>query len=188
MNPYRDITEVKKAKLTPAQESIYKAFIEMYNTIDCRDISVTALCKKANVARTTFYMFYGSIDDLLAEMEDGLVFDMLKVRGDQFQLSKYSENVLEYTKANFEMLHAFLIKQPNLRLMDKMKKAVKYHNWDATYITSKQREDGLVLEMIAAMTVAGYQYSLEHLDKPNIKNMSRMIGAVLSSLDDDEAK
>ncbi len=55
------------------------ALIEMLKDKDIYHISIRELCEKADVNRTTFYKYYGSQFDLLADMENDLLMFMTQV-------------------------------------------------------------------------------------------------------------
>lgn len=50
-----------------------EAFMEMFKTIPIDKIHVRALCEKAGINRSTFYKYYSSPSDLLAEMENEML-------------------------------------------------------------------------------------------------------------------
>ena len=193
MNPYTDILRLKKQQLTPAQEAITHAFLELYKVKTFSAINVTELCNKAHVARTTFYASYSNTDALLAEIEDALIVDLLKVNKNFHHMKDlekesecYSKNAIRFMRANYEPLYALLIVQPDVRLIDKWKQAVKYHFWDSVSDRVKQMNVDLVLEMIASMAVGGYTYMLktgkasEYASMPD--NMQEVSQAIYSAL------
>lgn len=56
-----------------SQKRIARAFIEMMQTSEVSDISVTKLCKLANVNRTTFYACYEDVYDLSRQILNSLI-------------------------------------------------------------------------------------------------------------------
>lgn len=58
---------MKKARMDSllSQESIMDATIQLFSSDRFQDITVTDICKKAGVARVTFYKYYHSVDDVL---------------------------------------------------------------------------------------------------------------------------
>ena len=52
---------------TPTRDKIKKAMIELMSEKDISQISVSELCQKASVNRTTFYNNYSCITDVLKE-------------------------------------------------------------------------------------------------------------------------
>lgn len=56
----------RRAFLT--REGIKDAFLALVSEMGYRKINVTALCKKANIARATFYLHYDFLDEVLEEI------------------------------------------------------------------------------------------------------------------------
>ena len=79
------------------------ALIEMLKTRDIYHISIRELCEKADVNRTTFYKYYGSQFDLLADMEkDILDFVSKSVAHNKDDLEKTLSAVCRYLEENIE--------------------------------------------------------------------------------------
>lgn len=51
------------------QECIKNAFIDLCEEEPLQNISVSKICKRADVSRSTFYRFYSNVDDLMKSME-----------------------------------------------------------------------------------------------------------------------
>lgn len=47
--------------------------VELMETTDIPEITVTAVCKRLNLSRTTFYRYYTSVDEVVKEMGDDLL-------------------------------------------------------------------------------------------------------------------
>ena len=60
-------------RITLTKQLLKNALIELLKEKDIYRISIRELCERANVNRSTFYKYYGSQFDLLAEMEDHMV-------------------------------------------------------------------------------------------------------------------
>ena len=56
-----------------------KAFLELLEQKDFAFITVKEICKKAEVNRSTFYLHYETIDDLLSESMDLIIPFMMDV-------------------------------------------------------------------------------------------------------------
>lgn len=52
------------------KDMIKDALLELLQNISYEKITVTALCKQAEITRATFYLHYGNIDDVLNELLD----------------------------------------------------------------------------------------------------------------------
>ena len=190
MNPYSSILHLKKAKLTPAQESLTAAFLQLCRTKAFSAISVTELCVKAHVARTTFYASYSNTDTLLAEIEDSLIVDLLKVNrrfhriGNVEQESTdYLNNVMTFVREHEATLTVLLVEQPDIRLIDKWKQAAKFHFWEFVSAQPGHRDIELGLEIIASMAVGAYTHLLKTKEAPgSIEEITQMLISALSAL------
>lgn len=189
MNPYSEISNTCRKQVSPACEAIQAAFLQLYKKKDIMRISVKELCEKAHTSRTSFYTNYNNTDELLAEIEDGLIYDLLKVNDRSKESgnldedsSRYMGNMLEFVVNHHTALTILLVEQPDIRLFNKWKKAVKFHFWD--YVKD-EAEIGreLVLEMIASMSIGAYTYLLKHPDTFDSAKVYRMLNAALRSLE-----
>lgn len=190
MNPYSDILKLKKSRDTSAQTAMKTAFLELYNEKPLYAISVKGLCEKAHVARTTFYAYYDTIDTLLAELEDALIVDLLKVNDRQLktdnletQNTRFTNNLATFVNSHRSALIALLITQPNPRFISKWKTAVKLHFWDILYSRNDDINSGLILEMIASMAIGAYEYILKEKSMLSQKEINQMIMKALQSLE-----
>lgn len=61
------------------KESIRCAFKELYRENHSNKISVSSICKAANINRGTFYYYYNDIYDLMSEMENDLIDGLKKI-------------------------------------------------------------------------------------------------------------
>ena len=77
-NPYKD-HELVILPQTDAQKALQNGLIELMKNKDINNISVKELCSNSNVARSTFYAYYNTLNDLLDEIEDRLVANISKL-------------------------------------------------------------------------------------------------------------
>ena len=77
-------------------------FLEMLREIDIYHISIRELCQKADVNRTTFYKYYGSQFDLLADMEKDMLDFLSNV------ITKHAENPVRIIEAACEYMESHL--------------------------------------------------------------------------------
>lgn len=83
-------------------ESIRKSFEELICEKDYEKITVRELCDRAMINKKTFYNYYPSIDDLLAEMQMQFSSEYIKrVQGFRYpeELDKVNENSLFILKS-----------------------------------------------------------------------------------------
>lgn len=81
-----------------AKEKIEKAFIELIQTKEITEISITNLVKKANVNRSTFYVNYLDIYDLADKIKEKMYQDLLELYKDESIKKKHSYNYLKLFK------------------------------------------------------------------------------------------
>ena len=81
-------------------------------------------------------------------------------------------------------LQVLLIDQPDLRLIEKWKLAVKYHFWEVLYSDKRNfNNSGLILEIIASMAVGAYAYVLMHPSEITQKEITKHIIVALHALE-----
>jgi len=66
-----------------------QALITLLEYKDVKDITVSEICKKANVNRTTFYLHYDNIFDLFQELSSELFKEYLNGFGKQIPIENY---------------------------------------------------------------------------------------------------
>lgn len=74
-----------------SQEKIEKIFVELIQEKNLNEISVTDICKKANVNRSTFYANYLDIYDLANKIKEKLEQDVNELYQDE-QIKQYNSN------------------------------------------------------------------------------------------------
>ena len=60
-------------RVTMTRRMLKEALTEMLRETDIYHVSIRELCQRADINRTTFYKYYGSQFDLLADMENDLL-------------------------------------------------------------------------------------------------------------------
>lgn len=176
MNPYSGITEIRKSELSDSQRKLQEAYLKLAKERPYMDIPVKKLCERAGVARTTFYASYRNTDELLEEIEDSLIFDLLKVNDqmkDHASLADsggdlFYSNMREFVARNQDELRILLVDRPDARLTEKWKTAVKYHFWEVLPESSGERND-FVLEIIASLAVSIYTYLIKNPEQAQLE-------------------
>ena len=194
-NPYLDITSVKVSKPSRAQQALRESYLSICKTKDFAAVTVTELCKKAGVTRTTFYAAYPNTDALLCEIEDDLIAQLLVVNDPLHdakqqkndipeqpakESSLFVHNVMRFVEAQAEPLRTLLVIRSDSRLIDKWKRAVKYHFWES--IGNNTQLGDFTLEIIAVIAIGGYTYLLEHPQSFDVKEMTHMLDEAMKQL------
>jgi len=81
-----------------SQEKIKKVFIDLIQTKEINEISVSDICKKANLNRSTFYSNYLDIYDLADKIRDNLFQDVLALYPNETKTKKHSYDFLKLFK------------------------------------------------------------------------------------------
>lgn len=190
MNPYHSKLIVAMKPHSVTQIAIQNAFISLYAEKNVHRITVKELCIAAPVARTTFYTYYQNIDELLAEIEDTLVANitetcrhfMSEPCSDEHGLS-FFEDTLQYIQENNETFYALMIKQPDIRFIEKWKNAIKYHFWERLFHEREGVNEGLILEIIASETIGAFTYWLKYPNDVDSTKIKKIILAQLRTLE-----
>lgn len=145
------------------------------------------------VARTTFYAYYRNVDDVLVEVEDGLLAGLAEVTErvssgnlPAMNFETFLEETLAYIRANWGYFHVLLVGQPDTRFVARWKDAVKANfarrcpevrmcgNWD------------LIAEMAASAVVGAYTWWMEHPEVTGTEEarhqVERALDAMVASL------
>lgn len=121
-------------------EKIEKAFVELLQTRDIKDITVSDICKITGLNRSTFYANYLDIYDLADKLRDKLEHDFSQIFLEDRQNKEHTgalkmfthikENQLfykTYFKLGYDEKHQIMIYDTNRAEQDFNNKNIKYH-------------------------------------------------------------
>ena len=91
-----NISNNKRKKTS--QEKIEKIFVELIQYKEINEITVSDICKKANLNRTTFYSNYIDIYDLADKIKENLSNEVLNVYSDEAIKKEHSYDFLKLFK------------------------------------------------------------------------------------------
>ena len=94
---------VNNKRKKTSQEKLEKVFLELIQTKNISDISVTDICKKANLNRTTFYSNYIDIYDLADKIREKLEKEVACLYVDEYTIELSDSSFLklfEHIKEN----------------------------------------------------------------------------------------
>ena len=136
------------------REAIRTEFMRMYARERMDRITVKALCAAAPVARTTFYAHYRNVDDVLREVEDGLLAGLAEVTervsgGDLtcMDFPVFLDETLAFVDRNRADFHALLVAQPDMRFVSRWKDAMKANMTRRYPMVSARTHWDLITEM-----------------------------------------
>ncbi|MDY4762083.1 TetR/AcrR family transcriptional regulator [Streptococcus thoraltensis] len=178
---------MKKDELTETQKDIQQAFITLWETIPADKIRVKGVCEATPIARSTFYTYYDSIEELKADIEERTIQDLVAINRKLFRRPiqqvtdiLFVETTLAYVAAHHHIFHAFLVAQTNLAFTELWKRAIK-EQFTLLFRDNGMRKDDFLLEIFAASVIAAISYQLK---KPEMsldsKDISQLIFKILS--------
>ncbi|MCY7190914.1 TetR/AcrR family transcriptional regulator [Streptococcus gallolyticus] len=171
------------------KENIQQTFVRQYAQKDYAMMTIKDLCAAVPIARTTFYTYYDNLDDLKTEIEDNLIMGLLNVvneiaDGDieKMIFAEFLDATQCYIQAHWDTFDTFLIRQPNLRFIDKWKAAIK-QNFKKRYPDKISLPNyDLIAEMLASATISAYSYWMQNPSKVNTEEMKKLITQALESI------
>lgn len=78
-----------------SQEKIEKVFINLLQTKDIKDITVSDICKESKLNRSTFYANYIDIYDLIDKLKTRMINEFFNIYIDECREKKHSYNFLK---------------------------------------------------------------------------------------------
>ena len=152
-------------------------------------ITVKGLCAAVPVARTTFYAHYGNVDNVLHEVEEGLLAGLDEVTervsgGDlpSMDFSRFLGETFAFIRTNWSDFRALLIVQPDARFVARWKDAVKA-NFARRYPEARMRQNwDLLAEMAASATIGAYAWWMEHPDAEGMEDAKRLVERALAAV------
>lgn len=90
-------------RITMTKRMLKEALTDMLRETDIYHVSIRELCQRADVNRTTFYKYYGSQFDLLADMENDLLGFLSKtITEHATDPNRIIESACEYMESHLE--------------------------------------------------------------------------------------
>lgn len=91
-----NMNKANNAKNQKSKDLIRKAYLNLViSRNDISSITVSDVCKKAGINRTTFYAHYMDIDDLVDSIYDWMMNEFLNVFTDEIESEKHSFDFLK---------------------------------------------------------------------------------------------
>lgn len=168
---------------------IKKQFMKEYSKKKLSLITIKDICIKTPVARTTFYSYFSSLNELLEEIEDDILNGLIGVtekvsKGKLYDMDFkiYMDEIEKYIIENKSYIKTFLVTQPNFGFINKWKETIKT-NFRKRYpskISAKNYE--AISEIIASSIINMYTYWMENINKISTKEMKLLINKMLDAL------
>lgn len=189
-NPYSSINELKVGKITDAQYALFDGLIQLWRRKPIYKISVKELIQVSNVARSTFYVYYQNIDELIEDVENYYIIQLThlnehlmdqKINSEEYL--SYYQDTIDYVQEHKDIFYAFLIANVNNRFIKKWKDAIKYHLFEREYGLYNTHNCSLILEIVAAQVIAAYTFYLTNPDEVNLKSLDKVVSQTLKSIE-----
>ena len=113
-----------------SQEKIEKVFVQLLQTKEINEISISDICKLAKVNRSTFYANYIDIYDLVEKLHSRMINDFFNIYIDEVKSQKHSYDFLKLFKH---------IKNNQLFYKTYFNLGIDYM-WDSTYNINDEME------------------------------------------------
>ena len=175
-----EIPENRRVRMT--RRLMKDAMLELLEQMELSDISVTALCGKADVHRSTFYKYYTDPADLFREMEQDFV-DQIPLppqtldQKSEKQLLSATTAFFDYVKENKRTFRVFFSESVesgfSSRLVDRL---------CSSYITLIKSGDEKVDEFIRVYIASGTVGMLREWVTSDFSVSSRQIAEMMYSL------
>lgn len=176
-------------RVVKTKNAIFEAFKQLVQQKDMADISISELTQKANITRSTFYMYYDTVGDVRADIENEIVAridkimseaDLLNSMKDPYPLfSALAREITEQDRDNRYILSS----NNSGQLLDKI--SDRFVTVYVHFIT--EANDGTDIgkaRYIAAFIVAGmtecFKIWFNHKSSITLEELCKNIAAVVS--------
>ena len=117
---YKEKIMDRNQKFIKTKNKIEKAFIELIDEKGFEQVSVSDICDRASLNRTTFYTHYFNINDLLEKLENEKMMELTNRFTDK-ELNNNFEKIraaLSFVKENKSFYKIYFRMTPNLNILD----------------------------------------------------------------------
>ena len=138
------MAENRRVRMTKAM--MKDALLELLEERPLEKISVTDVCRGADVNRSTFYAYYGDLGQLLTEIEDDVLAQLpcapasLALDADQRFLAA-SEEFFRYVQSHQRLFRGLILQRDSSRFSQRLLRSVM-----ETYRITAQRESDPLLD------------------------------------------
>lgn len=134
-------------RVIKTKNAIFDAFKQLVQEKDMSDITISELTQKANITRSTFYMYYDTVGDVRTDIENGIIARIDKIMSEA--------DMVEVVQSPYALLST---------LADEIAKQDQNNRYILSSSTS-----GQLLDKINERIVAAYMHRLsETTDKKNL--------------------
>lgn len=201
LNPYADAVPRNVPRRTSARAAIEDALVAWMIQTGGRpsELTVSALCARAFVARSTFYANYTDVDSVLENVELQLLNELAQAgrpmetrRGDGESVWDAYNNFVQVLRTHDELFRLCIVQTPDLRFLERWKRLLQYHFWERLFGDGSMRAHdrpstvnrALVLEMIAAAFMAGVRLWLIDPQQVGTPELRELILRLIHDIDE----
>ena len=91
---------MESLRIRLTKQMIQNGLLEMLEKEMIEKISITELCQRAQVNRTTFYKYYGSQYDVIEDIIDNLFQELVEIGKDYNTSNLFQNEILKYLEKN----------------------------------------------------------------------------------------
>lgn len=163
---------------------IRESLIELLQTNDIHQITVTNICNKADINRGTFYSYYKDAFDLLQSIEDEL-FDQILRYLNETPAKDYTDSllikVLELIAENKDLCKILLCKQRDGRIIDRILYIASKANLEPLFDKSSEFDE-LHFNYLIRYSVGGILSIIQVWLENNLKESPREIVKIINNI------
>lgn len=158
--------------------------------------AVTELCAAAHIARSTFYLHFSNVADVLHAVAYSLLDELMRLNAPLMRRDDATNEGFPTATISFMLEHeaefrVLLIAHPCRPFIELWKSGIKYHCWqrmhDGMASTSTVRfltaNHDMLLEMVACEMVGGTRYALRNASHVYQNDLQVLFDIALSQLD-----
>lgn len=163
---------------------IKESLIELLQTNDIHQITVTNICNKADINRGTFYSYYKDAFDLLQSIEDEL-FDQILRYLNETPAEDYTDSllikVLELIAENKDLCKILLCKQRDGRIIDRILYIASEANLEPLFDKSNEFDESH-FDYLIRYSVGGILAIIQVWLENNLKKSPREIVKIINNI------
>ena len=163
---------------------IKESLIELLQTNDIHQITVTNICNKADINRGTFYSYYKDAFDLLQSIEDEL-FDQILRYLNETPAEDYTDSllikVLELIAENKDLCKILLCKQRDGRIIDRRLYIASKANLEPLFDKSNEFDESH-FDYLIRYSVGGILAIIQVWLENNLKKSPREIVKIINNI------
>ena len=165
-------------RMQKTKRSIYNAFIELRSKKELEKLTVKELCEKAEINKSTFYVYYNDIYDLSEQIEDEIVTAVIKNIGAPEKMmsnpAEFAEILCEAYSAQHNLISIVFSGIRSEQLPRKIEAAIK----ETLFEAFPQLRDDTEMNIRLTYCIYGGYYAFNRFSCCNDISVIREIGAV----------